>query len=85
MPSASEPAVSSSEEEDDDDSMAPEDLEDGGASPTSMRLIPTKPRSAVQRRATVTGASPTSKRAPINIERVSIINFFNNSLINDSS
>jgi hypothetical protein len=40
------------------------------ASPASVRLILPKNRLSIQRRATVTGASPTSSRPPINIEQV---------------
>lgn len=41
------------------------------ASPASVRLILPKNRLSIQRRATVTGASPTSSRPPLNIEQVS--------------
>nr|CAD7198537.1 unnamed protein product [Timema douglasi] len=65
------PSTLSSEEDedDDDDSFLPGTTEEGHASPTSMRLYLPKPRSTVQRRATVTGASPTGKRPPVNIEQ----------------
>ncbi|XP_063220348.1 uncharacterized protein LOC134529812 isoform X2 [Bacillus rossius redtenbacheri] len=56
-------------EDDDDDSFLPEAADEGQTSPTSMRLYLPKPRVTVQRRATVTGASPTSKRAPVNTEQ----------------
>ncbi|XP_069700872.1 connector enhancer of kinase suppressor of ras 2 isoform X2 [Periplaneta americana] len=65
-----EPLVSnSSSDDDDDDSFLPGSQEEGQTSPTSMRLYLPKPRVTVQRRATVTGASPTSKRPPVNIEQ----------------
>lgn len=41
-------------------------------SPASVRLILPKNRLSIQRRATVTGASPTSSRPPINIEQVNL-------------
>nr|CAD7601690.1 unnamed protein product [Timema genevievae] len=65
------PSTLSSEEDedDDDDSFLPGTTEESHASPTSMRLYLPKPRSTVQRRATVTGASPTGKRPPVNIEQ----------------
>lgn len=40
------------------------------ASPASVRLILPKNRLSIQRRATVTGASPTSSRPTLNIEQV---------------
>ena len=40
------------------------------ASPASVRLILPKNRLSIQRRATVTGASPTSSRPALNIEQV---------------
>ncbi|XP_071442402.1 uncharacterized protein cnk [Hetaerina americana] len=55
--------MSEGEEEEDG-----EEEEGAAASPISMRLYLPKPRASVQRRATVTGASPTSTRPPINIE-----------------
>ncbi|XP_046393555.1 uncharacterized protein LOC124161294 isoform X2 [Ischnura elegans] len=59
--------VSEGDEEEEEDGE--EDGEEGAAaSPISMRLYLPKPRASVQRRATVTGASPTSTRPPINIE-----------------
>jgi len=45
------------------------------ASPASVRLILPKNRLSIQRRATVTGASPTSSRPPINIEQVCLFYF----------
>ena len=49
----------------------------GTASPGSVRLILPKTRLGIQRRATVTGASPTSTRPPHNIEQVlSLFGFF---------
>ncbi|XP_054264542.1 uncharacterized protein LOC128987620 isoform X2 [Macrosteles quadrilineatus] len=42
---------------------------DGASSPTSARLYLPKPRLPVQRRATITGASPLSKRAPVNLQQ----------------
>lgn len=42
------------------------------ASPASVRLILPKNRLSIQRRATVTGASPTSSRPALNIEQVKI-------------
>ena len=45
------------------------------ASPASVRLILPKNRLSIQRRATVTGASPTSSRPPINIEQVGRFQF----------
>lgn len=39
-------------------------------SPASVRLILPKNRLSIQRRATVTGASPTSSRAPLSVEQV---------------
>lgn len=43
---------------------------EGASSPTSARLYLPKPRLPVQRRATITGASPLSKRAPVNLQQV---------------
>ncbi|XP_066991200.2 uncharacterized protein cnk isoform X2 [Anabrus simplex] len=63
-------AGSSSSDEDDDETFLPGTTDLGQASPTSMRLYLPKQRSSVQRRATVTGASPTSKRPPVNIEEL---------------
>lgn len=59
-----------SDDDDDDEAFLPCAADMSQASPTSMRLYLPKQRSAVQRRATVTGASPTSKRSPVNIEEV---------------
>jgi hypothetical protein len=42
------------------------------ASPASVRLILPKNRLSIQRRATVTGASPTSSRPALNIEQVNL-------------
>jgi hypothetical protein len=65
-----EPLASNSSSDDDDDSFLPGVQDEGQTSPTSMRLYLPKPRVTVQRRATVTGASPTNKRPPVNIEQV---------------
>lgn len=43
---------------------------EGHASPTSMRLYLPKPRVSVQRRATITGASPASHLPPVDLEKV---------------
>jgi hypothetical protein len=67
---------SSSDDDDDDDSFLPGAQDEGQASPTSMRLYLPKPRVTVQRRATVTGASPTNKRPPVNIEQVARSPFY---------
>lgn len=40
------------------------------SSPNSVRLYLPKPRIPVQRRATITGASPVSKHAPLSLEQV---------------
>ncbi|XP_023711372.1 uncharacterized protein LOC111866550 isoform X3 [Cryptotermes secundus] len=64
-----EPLASNSSSDDDDDSFLPGAQDEGQTSPTSMRLYLPKPRVTVQRRATVTGASPTNKRPPVNIEQ----------------
>lgn len=60
------------EEEDDDDEDNEPEEEESISSPTSVRLYLPKPRLPVQRRATITGtgASPTSKRAPLNLEQL---------------
>lgn len=50
------------------------------ASPASVRLILPKNRLSIQRRATVTGASPTSSRPPVNIDQVLSLNFSSYSL-----
>ncbi|XP_034238099.1 uncharacterized protein LOC117643365 [Thrips palmi] len=42
---------------------------EGHTSPTSMRLYLPKPRVPVQRRATITGASPTSHLPPVDLEK----------------
>lgn len=42
------------------------------ASPTSVRIYLPKPRIPVQRRATITGASPISKTAPIDLQQVTM-------------
>lgn len=42
----------------------------GPSSPNSVRLYLPKPRIPVQRRATITGASPVSKHAPLSLEQV---------------
>ncbi len=42
----------------------------GPSSPNSARLYLPKPRIPVQRRATITGASPVSKHAPLSLEQV---------------
>jgi hypothetical protein len=65
-----EPLACNSSSEDDDDSFLPGVQDEGQTSPTSMRLYLPKPRVTVQRRATVTGASPTNKRPPVSIEQV---------------
>lgn len=52
-----------------DESSLDYELE-GHASPTSMRLYLPKPRAPVQRRATITGASPTLHLPPADIEKV---------------
>lgn len=59
------------EEEEEDEDNEPEE-EESISSPTSVRLYLPKPRLPVQRRATITGtgASPTSKRAPLNLEQL---------------
>lgn len=54
----------------DDDAFLPDVEDDVAASPTSMRIYSPKPRVTVQRRATVTGASPTSSRPPVDFEQV---------------
>ncbi|XP_065201837.1 CNK3/IPCEF1 fusion protein isoform X2 [Planococcus citri] len=41
----------------------------GPSSPNSVRLYLPKPRIPVQRRATITGASPVSKQAPLSLEQ----------------
>ena len=46
------------------------DIGGAAASPASVRLILPKNRLSIQRRATVTGASPTSSRPALNIEQV---------------
>lgn len=46
-------------------------IDNSVTSPASVRLILPKNRLSIQRRATVTGASPTSSRPPLNIEQVS--------------
>lgn len=60
------------DEEDDDNESEEEEEEESISSPTSVRLYQPKPRLPVQRRATITGtgASPTSKRAPLNLEQL---------------
>lgn len=65
--------VSTSSESDDagsgcDEASIDYELE-GHTSPTSMRLYLPKPRVPVQRRATITGASPTSHLPPIDIDK----------------
>ncbi|KAK7868377.1 hypothetical protein R5R35_013663 [Gryllus longicercus] len=70
--SDSEPLASSSssgDDDEDDGAFLPGVADLSQASPTSMRLYLPKQRSSVQRRATVTGASPTSRRPPVNIEQ----------------
>lgn len=57
LPSSSEDEVEGMEEE-------------GASSPTSVRIYLPKPRLPVQRRATITGVSPLSKRAPVNLQQV---------------
>ena len=47
-------------------------IDNSVTSPASVRLILPKNRLSIQRRATVTGASPTSSRPPLNIEQVSL-------------
>lgn len=42
------------------------------SSPNSVRLYLPKPRIPVQRRATITGASPVSKHAPLSLEQVCV-------------
>ncbi|KAG8235047.1 hypothetical protein J437_LFUL017344 [Ladona fulva] len=59
--------VSEGDEEEEEEDVE-EDGEGAAASPISMRLYLPKPRASVQRRATVTGASPTSTRPPVSIE-----------------
>jgi hypothetical protein len=66
------------DDDDDDDSFLPGVQDEGHTSPTSMRLYLPKPRVTVQRRATVTGASPTNKRPPVNIEQVAGPKYFYN-------
>lgn len=44
----------------------------GPSSPNSVRLYLPKPRIPVQRRATITGASPVSKHAPLSLEQVTL-------------
>lgn len=53
-----------------DESTSSSDEDIGHASPTSMRLYLPKPRVPAQRRATITGASPISKRPPVNLDEV---------------
>ena len=77
------PSVSSESDDDalflsegGDEAEADYDLDlDGHASPTSMRLYLPKPRGPVQRRATITGASPTSQRPPIDLEKVRFVRY----------
>ncbi|RZF39776.1 hypothetical protein LSTR_LSTR003437 [Laodelphax striatellus] len=61
------PASSSEEEELEEEGEGV--LGEGQASPTSARIYLPKPRIPVQRRATITGASPISKTAPINLQQ----------------
>lgn len=68
--------VSTSSESDDagsgcDEASLDYELE-GHTSPTSMRLYLPKPRVPVQRRATITGASPTSHLPPVDLEKVEL-------------
>ncbi|XP_039293640.1 uncharacterized protein LOC111050039 isoform X2 [Nilaparvata lugens] len=60
---------SSSEEDEDEEEEGEGGLGGGQASPTSARIYLPKPRIPVQRRATITGASPISKTAPINLQQ----------------
>ncbi|XP_018897509.2 uncharacterized protein cnk [Bemisia tabaci] len=53
-----------------DESTSSSDEDIGHASPTSMRLYLPKPRVPAQRRATITGASPISKRPPVNLDEL---------------
>ncbi|XP_049840592.1 uncharacterized protein LOC126285326 isoform X5 [Schistocerca gregaria] len=64
--------VDEDDDDDDDETFLPGSADDDGgqASPTSARLYLPKQRSSVQRRATVTGASPTSKRSPVKLEEL---------------
>jgi len=76
------PSEMESDNDTDDDSFLPDSNDPSGAggsgsgaiagagSPASVRLILPKTRLGIQRRATVTGASPTSTRPPHNIEQV---------------
>ncbi|KAI5712963.1 hypothetical protein M8J76_014220 [Diaphorina citri] len=67
-----EPEDDLEDDDDDDEDNEPEEEEESISSPTSVRLYHPKPRLPVQRRATITGtgASPTSKRAPLNLEQL---------------
>jgi len=79
------PSEMESDNDTDDDSFLPDTNDPSGSggsgsgaiagagSPASVRLILPKTRLGIQRRATVTGASPTSTRPPHNIEQVSTI------------
>ncbi|XP_023248126.1 uncharacterized protein LOC106642128 isoform X3 [Copidosoma floridanum] len=56
---------------DDSGSSAGDESDDGSecGSRSAVRLYSTKPRNLVQRRATITGASPTAKHSRVNIEK----------------
>ncbi|KAL1464191.1 hypothetical protein WDU94_003861 [Cyamophila willieti] len=58
--------------EHEDEEEEEEEEEESISSPTSVRMFFPKPRLPVQRRRTITGtgASPTSKRAPLNLEQL---------------
>lgn len=68
------PTGNGSDASDEDDSAFidgdPEVSEVPSSSPSSVRLRLPRPRSAVQRRATVTCASPTSKHPPEGVEQL---------------
>ncbi|XP_026293448.2 uncharacterized protein LOC113217672 isoform X2 [Frankliniella occidentalis] len=64
--------ISSSSESDDAGSGCDEAIDyelEGHTSPTSMRLYLPKPRVPVQRRATITGSSPTAHLPPVDLEK----------------